>query len=58
MQWNLPITRPKTLSGLLMVEYLESIPLSRVALRLAGYCMEVIKVSRNAVRLVRVCTNS
>lgn len=56
MQWNLPITGPKTLSGLI-VEYLESIPLSRVALCLAGYRMEVVKISRNAVRLVRVWPN-
>lgn len=51
--WELPIEGPKTLSGL-VIEYLEAIPISGVALRLAGYPMEVIKVSANTVRMVRV----
>ena len=52
--WNLPVEEgPKTLSGLI-VEYLETIPVPGVALRLSGYPMEIIKVSGNTVRSVRV----
>ncbi len=51
--WNLSIEGPKTLSGLI-VEYLETIPVSGVALRLSGYPMEIVKMSGNTVRLVKV----
>lgn len=51
--WELPTEGPKTLSGL-VVEYLEMIPISGVALRVGGYPMEVLKVSGNTVRLVQV----
>lgn len=51
--WELPTEGPKTLSGL-VIEYLEIIPISGVALRLAGYPMEVTKVSGNTIRMLRV----
>lgn len=51
--WELPIEGPKTLSGL-VIEHLEMIPTSGMALRLVGYPMEVIKVSGNTIRLVKV----
>ncbi|PNT89506.1 HlyC/CorC family transporter [Coxiella burnetii] len=53
MQWDLPIKGPKTLSGLI-IEDLESIPIVGICIRLSGYPMEIVKVSRNAVRLVKV----
>ncbi|MBW5802607.1 HlyC/CorC family transporter [Coxiella endosymbiont of Ornithodoros amblus] len=53
MQWDLPIKGPKTLSGLI-IEDLESIPIVGVCIRLSGYPMEIVKASRNAVRLVKV----
>ncbi len=54
--WRLPIEGPKTLSGLI-VEYLETIPTTGLALRLAGYPMEIVKMSGNTVRSVRVWPN-
>ena len=51
--WNLPTDGPRTLSGLI-VEKLEMIPISDVGLRISGYPMEVIKVSENKIRLVRI----
>lgn len=53
MQWDLPISGPKTLSGLI-VEHLEMIPQADICLRVAGYPMEVLKVRGNAVQLVRI----
>ena len=53
MQWDLPVKGPKTLSGLI-IEDLESIPIVGVCIRLSGYPMEIVKVGRNAVRLVKV----
>lgn len=52
-KWELPTDGPKTLSGL-VIEYLEVIPPGNVGLRLAGYPMEVIKVSGNTIRTVQV----
>lgn len=55
--WNLPTTGPRTLSGLI-IEYLEIIPNTEIALRLAGYPMEVLKVSGNKIQLVQVWPNN
>lgn len=54
--WNFPTDGPKTLSGLI-IEYLEIIPTAGVALRLAGCAMEIVKVSRNTVRIVKIWPN-
>lgn len=52
--WQLPTTEgPKTLSGLI-IEHLETIPAASISLRLAGYPMEIIKVSGNRIRSVKV----
>ncbi len=51
--WELPTDGPKTLSGL-VIEYLEMIPIAGIAARIAGYPMEVIQVSGNMIRQVRV----
>lgn len=53
MQWNLPTSGPKTLSGLI-VETLENIPETGTALKIDGYTLEVLQVSDNAVRTARV----
>lgn len=53
MHWHLPVSGPRTLSGLI-IEYLESIPKADVAVRVDGYPMEVISVSRNTIRQVRI----
>jgi len=53
MHWHLPVNGPRTLSGLI-IEYLESIPKADVAVRVDGYPMEVISVSRNTIRQVRI----
>lgn len=51
--WDLPTDGPKTLSGLI-IEYLETIPTEGVAARVEGYPMEVVQVSGNRIRQVRV----
>lgn len=53
MDWEFPIEGPKTLSGL-VVEYLEEIPENKVSLRLAGYPMEIVDISDNRVKTVRI----
>ena len=53
MNWQLPTEGPKTLNGLLL-EYLEEIPENKVSVRLAGYPIELIEISDNKIKLVRV----
>lgn len=53
MQWNLPTSGPKTLSGLI-VETLENIPEIGTTLKIDDYMLEVLQVSDNAVRTARV----
>ncbi len=53
MKWKLPITGAKTLNGLI-VEFLETIPEPGTGLKIAGLSMEIIKISGNTVRTVRV----
>lgn len=52
-EWALPTDGPRTLSGLI-IEQLQMIPETNVALRVAGYPMEVLKVSGNRIQLVQV----
>lgn len=54
--WKLPVDGPRTLSGLI-IEHLEMIPRTGVSARIAGYPMEVMAVSRNTIRQVRVWPN-
>ncbi len=54
--WELPTDGPRTLSGLI-VEKLEMIPVSDVGLRILNYPMEVVEVSDNKIRQVRVLPN-
>ena len=51
--WQLPTDGPKTLNGLLL-ERLETIPQPGVTLRLGALQYEVLQVSDNAIRAVRV----
>jgi Mg2+/Co2+ transporter CorB len=51
--WQLPTDGPKTLNGLLL-ERLETIPQPGVTLRLGTLQYEVLQVSDNAIRAVRV----
>ncbi len=53
MQWSLPTTGPKTLSGLI-VEFLETIPEAGTTLKLADYTLEVVQVADHAIKTVRL----
>ncbi|WP_100641977.1 HlyC/CorC family transporter [Alteromonas facilis] len=53
MDWELPTEGPKTLSGL-VIEYLEEIPENNVSLRLSGYPIEIVDLSENKVKTLRV----
>ena len=53
MGWELPTEGPKTLSGL-VVEYLEEIPENNVSLRLDGYPVEIVDISENKIKTLRV----
>jgi Mg2+/Co2+ transporter CorB len=53
MSWKLPTDGPKTLNGLI-IEYLEDIPENNISLRLAGYPIEIIEVSGNKIKTIRV----
>ena len=53
MSWQLPTDGPKTLNGLI-IEYLEEIPNSNISLRISGYPVEIIDVSGNMIKTVRV----
>lgn len=53
MQWNLPTDGPKTLNGMI-IEYLETIPEAGTSLLLAGYPLEIVQTTANAVKTVRI----
>ena len=53
LDWAFPINGPKTLNGLIL-EYLEEMPETQVSLRLAGYPIEVIELSENMIKTVRI----
>lgn len=53
MHWELPTDGPKTLNGLIL-EYLETIPAPGTSLRLAGYPIDIIQTTENAVKMVKV----
>lgn len=50
---ELPTDGPKTISGLI-VEYLETIPESRVCLKLEGYPMEVVDIEEKILKTIRI----
>ena len=53
MHWKLPTEGPKTLNGLIL-EYLETIPSPGTAFKLAGYPLEIVQTTGNAVKTVRL----
>jgi len=53
MHWELPTEGPKTLNGLVL-EYLETIPEPGTSLLLAGYPIDIVQTTTNAVKMVRV----
>jgi Mg2+/Co2+ transporter CorB len=57
IDWGFPINGPKTLNGLIL-EYLEELPETQVSLRLAGYPIEIIELSDNMIKTVRIIPES
>lgn len=53
MSWQLPTDGPKTLNGLI-IEHLEDIPQNSLSVRIAGYPIEIVDVSSNRIKIVRV----
>ncbi|GIU51700.1 membrane protein [Shewanella sp. KT0246] len=53
MKWNFSIDGPKTLNGLI-IEYLEDIPDAGTKLKIDHYDIEVIEVSDNMIKAVKV----
>lgn len=53
MSWQLPTDGPKTLNGLI-IEHLEDIPQANLSVRIAGYPIEIVDVSENRIKSVRV----
>lgn len=53
LRWQLPAAGPKTLNGLI-IEYLEVIPEPGTSLRIAGYPIEIISTTDNAVKIARI----
>jgi Mg2+/Co2+ transporter CorB len=53
MQWTLPTEGPKTLNGLLL-ERLETIPEPGTTVRVGDHQFEILQISGNAIRTVRV----
>ncbi|MGF1703343.1 CNNM domain-containing protein [Photobacterium makurazakiensis] len=56
LNWVLPTDGPRTLNGLIL-EHLEDIPDSQISIELSGYHMEIIKVSENMIKQVKVLPN-
>lgn len=53
MSWNLPLIGPRTLSGLI-IEYLGYIPPADSCLMIDSYRIEILKVSDNTIKSVRM----
>ena len=53
MGWALPTTGPRTLNGLI-IEQMETIPTPGQRLRISDYSLEVLQVTDNAVKTVRL----
>ena len=53
MAWGFPTSGPKTLNGLI-IEYMEDIPSTKTSIRLAGYPIEIIDVTGNMIKTVRI----
>lgn len=53
LHWHLPTDGARTLNGLIL-NYLETIPQTGTSFRISNYPMEIIHVTNNAVKTVRV----
>lgn len=53
LHWQLPTDGPKTLNGLIL-EHLQNIPDSSVSLRIGRYCIDVLQLKDNTVKMARV----
>jgi Mg2+/Co2+ transporter CorB len=53
LKWNLPLTGPKTLNGLIL-EQLEQIPETGTSLRVSKYTIEITQVTDNAVKMAKI----
>ena len=53
MDWGLPTDGPKTLNGLI-IEHMEFIPEPGTSLLLAGYPVEIVQTSANAVKTAKI----
>jgi len=53
MSWNFASDGPKTLNGLI-IEHLEDIPEANLSVRISGYPIEIIDVSENMIKTVRI----
>ena len=53
LNWHLPLLGPRTLSGLI-IEYLGYIPPADCCLEIKSYQIEVLKVSENIIKSVRI----
>jgi len=53
MDWKFPTDGPKTLNGLIL-EYLEDIPEANLSVRIAGYPLEIVDVTDNMIKTVRI----
>lgn len=53
LDWELPITGPKTLNGLIL-EHLQTIPSSVVCVKIAGYPLEVLDIEGNFIKTVKI----
>ncbi len=53
LDWELPITGPKTLNGLI-TEYLEDLPEAGTSLMLSGYQVDVMRTRGTSVQLARI----
>lgn len=56
LNWGLPTDGPRTLNGLIL-EHLEDIPDSQLSIEVDGYQMEIVEISDNMVKLVRILPN-
>ena len=53
MDWKFPTDGPKTLNGLIL-EILEDIPQANLSVRIAGYPVEIVDVTDNMIKAVRI----
>ncbi|KJF93438.1 HlyC/CorC family transporter [Photobacterium angustum] len=53
LNWKLPTDGPRTLNGLIL-EHLEYIPDNKVSIIIANHKMEIVEVSENMIKLIKV----